>query len=223
MSYYHQQNFNYSDIVQDRHEIRIIVLRKGKSDDPVMCDIKHVSFNESPSYEALSYTWGERTDKVQITLANSKFWVTQNLFLALRQLRSEECDKCLWIDAICINQNNTEEKNNQVQQMARIYQMAKHVHVWLGPENETSKLAMTFLKKINTKVRACIDSGSPLREVHEWIKAAFENPEYDPIWKAIARLWQRNYWSRVWIIQEVVFGTSKQLQCFIHCGKDTIV
>lgn len=216
--------FQYTPVAQGYHEIRVIILHPGSCEEGIRCEIRHVSFDESPAYEALSYTWGERTDPVQITLDESPFLVTQNLFLALRHLRDEKCARCLWVDAICINQKNTAERNNQVQQMARIYQEAKHVHVWLGPyeQNEPSKLAMSFLKEIDTRVLACTGSQSQLERVHEWIREIFDDKSYVNKWKALARLWERHYWSRVWIIQEVVFGTSNPRQCSVHCGTESI-
>jgi hypothetical protein len=61
-----------------------------------------------------------------------------------------------------------------------------------------------------------------LKGVHRWIKEHYDDPGNTRTWAAIARLWQRNYWSRIWIIQEVVFGTTNRWQCIIHCGQDSI-
>jgi Heterokaryon incompatibility protein (HET) len=225
------KEFRYTPIVKERHEIRIIIVLRGDFDDDIVCVVKHVSFNDSPTYEALSYTWGEPEERMnpdKITLDRTSFKVTQNLVFALRHLRLKDCDRYLWVDAICINQNDTVERNNQVQQMARIYEAATHVHVWLGPANGPSRIAMTFLKLVNEKVKECLkyrsdkEEKEKLKQVHRWIKSHYEDPRHESTWIAIARLWQRNYWSRIWIIQEVVFGTTKRGQCIIHCGTDSI-
>jgi hypothetical protein len=217
--------FKYNNIAPGRHEIRIIILQPGSLLDDIVWRVEHMSLDKSPVYEALSDTWGEppeRKNKVQITLGEAPFPITQNLACALRHLRLGKAARNLWVDAICIHQDDIEERNNQVQQMARIYKMAKHVHVWIGPENDFSKVAMPFLKVIDTKVLACMDSKRDLTNVHQWIKTTFEDPGHQNTWVAVAQLWQRGYWSRVWIIQEVVFGTSKSRQCIVHCGCDSI-
>jgi hypothetical protein len=220
--------FQYTPIVQERHEIRIVVLLRGRLGDDIVCEVRHIFFDDSPSYEALSYTWGERTDPNQIILDGMPFMVTQNLALALRHLRLQDCDRHLWVDAICINQGDPDERNNQVKQMSRIYEAAKHVHVWLGPENEPSRIAMAFLRQVDAMVFRSMSSQSDeeekekLRGVHGWIKEHYDDPGNKGTWAAISRLWERNYWSRIWIIQEVVFGTTKRRQCIIHCGQDTI-
>lgn len=220
--------FQYTPIVQERHEIRIIIVLRGDFEDDIVCEVKQVSFDDSPTYEALSYTWGERTDPDEITLDRTPFKVTQNLALALRHLRHKDGDRHLWVDAICIDQDDTAERNNQVQQMAKIYKEAKHVHVWLGPANEPSRIAMSFLKEVNARVLQCMTSQTDeeekeeLKGVHRWIKGSYDDPGYKNTWQGIARLWQRNYWSRIWIIQEVVFGTTRRRQCIIHCGTDSI-
>jgi hypothetical protein len=226
--------FPYTPLVQERHEIRVIIVLRGDFKDDIVCEVKHVSFDDSPVYEALSYTWGEREEREnpsllrQITLDRTPFRVTQNLADALYHLRLKDYDRHLWVDAICINQGDPDERNNQVQQMARIYQLAKHVHVWLGPENDKSLIAMKFLKRVDTKVRQYVkyhsdeEEKKELEAIHVYIKEHHDNPENRSTWDAIERLWQRNYWSRIWIIQEVVFGTTMPWQCIVHCGRHSI-
>ena len=144
------KKFQYTPVVQERHEIRIIIVLRGNFEDDIVCEVRHVSFDDLPAYEALSYTWGEPEERMnphlqqQITLDGMPFKVTQNLADALRHLRLKDCDRHLWVDAICINQGDPDERNNQVQQMSRIYEAARHVHVWLGPENGPSRIAMAF-------------------------------------------------------------------------------
>jgi Heterokaryon incompatibility protein (HET) len=217
--------YKYKLFVKERHEIRIIVIQPGELNDDILCDVKHLSLDAATYYEALSYTWGDCIRTVPISLGGLKFLVSPNLALALRHLRSKERHTPLWIDAICINQSDTAERNDQVQQMATIYQSAKKVHVWLGEPNEPSRLAMDFLKEVNAKVlesEQSEDSQRCLLEVERWIVEKYYDPEKKPTWDAIARLWQRAYWTRIWIIQEVVFGTSDKFQCTIHCGNDSI-
>ncbi|KAI0180994.1 heterokaryon incompatibility protein-domain-containing protein [Hypoxylon sp. FL1284] len=87
------------------------------------------------SYEALSYVWGASTQSHSVILNGKPFPVTDNLFAALRRLRRRDKQRVLWIDSMCINQSNIEERNSQVQMMGRIYNSAGSVIVWLGDAN----------------------------------------------------------------------------------------
>ncbi|KAI3400801.1 hypothetical protein diail_2010 [Diaporthe ilicicola] len=108
--------------------------------------------------------------------------------------------RLFWIDAICIDQNNVNERNHQVGLMKQIYSMASNVYIWLGPESENSRLAMDFLANEGTK---------PLKR---------QVDDYRPIWdmpegKAIRDLCERPYWSRMWIIQEIIHANRLTVWC----------
>ena len=77
-----------------------------------------------------------------------KLHVTPNLHSALEQLRLPDQSRVLWIDAICINQGDTSERNQQVSYMAEIYQKAAHVCIWLGPADEQSGMALDFISRV---------------------------------------------------------------------------
>jgi hypothetical protein len=83
-------------------------------------------------YYALSYTWGTQTEKIPITIDNSTFHITPNLHNALDSFFAENKFSCLWVDAICINQSDSEERDHQVRRMKTIYQRAEKVFIHLG-------------------------------------------------------------------------------------------
>jgi hypothetical protein len=87
-------------------------------------------------YEALSYVWGERDFSATLRLQDGvkMMKITPNLAEALRRLRHTDQPRTLWVDQICMNQNDDQEKAQQVSMMARIYESAKQVLVWLGEE-----------------------------------------------------------------------------------------
>jgi hypothetical protein len=98
-----------------------------------------------PDYRALSYCWGDRTVQPEIDLNGSSFFVGENLFYALKRLRAFEwgdIELTIWIDTICINQNDTIERNHQVSHMRRIYGPAREVLIWVGEETENSHLGI---------------------------------------------------------------------------------
>ncbi|KAK0640610.1 heterokaryon incompatibility, partial [Cercophora newfieldiana] len=94
-------------------------------------------------YEALSYTWGSPVHKCPITINNRPCLIWGNLYTALLALRYEDKPRHLWIDAICINQDDIAEKNLHIPQMHLVYQRAASVTVWLGPPFEDSDVAFS--------------------------------------------------------------------------------
>lgn len=113
----------------------------------VLCTISHVSLDRPPPYSALSYTWGDGSQTGFITVGESNFRVRKSLEVALFHLTPDVEPLSLWIDALCINQNNEGEKTEQVQQMQHIYSMATSVITWLGPAAENSDAAMQWIKR----------------------------------------------------------------------------
>lgn len=83
-------------------------------------------------YDALSYVWGPEDNQSSIYIEDYKMSVRANLHAALLHLRDRFIERIIWIDAICINQEDNDEKGQQVQSMAEIYAKATRVIVWLG-------------------------------------------------------------------------------------------
>lgn len=113
--------------------IRILNLHKGSDDMPIICSLEVASLDDSPYYETLSYVWGDPNDTKSITVNGITFNATANLFGFLHCLRLPTADRCIWADAICIDQQNDKEKSHQIVLMSKIYQQAKETHVYFGP------------------------------------------------------------------------------------------
>ena len=199
-----------------------------------------------PIYEALSYTWGDAAKKVPLKVNQSEEpeLVTTNLYSALLSLRLETRDRPLWVDALCINQNDIEERNNQVQRMQSLYQRATRTLVWLGEADDTSGLAFRLLERL----------GGSDDQIAQFINPPtmdFPGPQYDPVyglgtaeadhialfksyidtldliglvdlddndWAALESLFRRPYWKRIWIVQEITNAQSVE----IHCGPNSL-
>ncbi|GMG43153.1 unnamed protein product [Aspergillus oryzae var. brunneus] len=114
------------------NEIRLLILLPGIWSDPIRCKWRVVSLNGKPEYKALSYVWGRSKHSQPIYLNGSPVYITRHLRRALRQLRSDSEAVCLWIDAVCINQSDDEEKTEQVKMMGKIYAQSQEVVVYLG-------------------------------------------------------------------------------------------
>jgi hypothetical protein len=134
----------YSSL-QDSEEIRLLCLFPGSGAEVIKCSVTHVKFSDEVPYEALSYMWGPEHPVRLIAINENDFGIRENLWLALQHLRLENETRLLWIDAICINQENTDERNHQVTQMGKVYNLASRVVVWLGGSNSSSRLAFEAL------------------------------------------------------------------------------
>lgn len=140
------QTFNYEPLNKDIEEIRLIALQPCTSPtDAIECKIIKATLSDRPQYEALSYMWGPEADPQVIKIDGKKHQIRYNLWLTLKQLRLTGEERVLWIDAICINQDDVKERNHQVSFMSSLYSKAHCVIAWLGPETETSHEAISFL------------------------------------------------------------------------------
>ena len=179
---------------------------------------QNVEIPNPEPYDALSYTWGpewppEKGDKgyikilVQAEVSATEVYYIQirpNLFSALRQMRrlSEE-PLYLWIDALCINQLDRDEKSQQIQRLFNIYNGARQVRVWLGEEGNDSGEAMKF-------VRRCLN-------LDDFDRLVQDTPTSSQ-WAALSTLMRRPWFNRRWIVQEI----SLAKQAILHCGNDTL-
>ncbi|OCK75956.1 HET-domain-containing protein, partial [Lepidopterella palustris CBS 459.81] len=130
----------YTPLDPTRSEIRLLeLLHPTTGTNPIRCRIHTVSLKDILRYNAVSYVWGDRSNPLKITVDDSEVLVTQNLFYALKSLvkyvqpLSELGDAFyLWVDAICIDQNNMEEKATQIPLMRDIYETAFAAFAFMG-------------------------------------------------------------------------------------------
>ena len=134
-------SYRYEPLDSDKSSIRLIELLPGRWDEPIQCNLERSSLDVFPQYEALSYMWGDVLATTNIFLCGRTVRITKNLELALRYLRRVDSSRILWIDALCIDQTNITEKNQQVPEMWRIFSRAEKVIAWLGESDEHSDAA----------------------------------------------------------------------------------
>lgn len=119
-------------------QIRILHLDPSdprRDDSPLSGVLKVVNLEDKPTYEALSYAWGGPDKSEVFHLPDGILRITSNLAAGLKELRHSDTSREIWIDAVCINQEDNSEKAKQVPLMATIYREAKCVLVWLGIGN----------------------------------------------------------------------------------------
>lgn len=181
---YTRNPYQYQPLPQ--YSIRLLrLLPEDDKSKPVRCELLEFRLDQNdqqPSlYEALSYTWGSSDEKCTIDIQNNTVAITANLHKALVQLRHYSLPRVLWVDAICIDQNNNTEKETQIPLMYSIYTRASSVLVWLGETPKGDDQAFDHLCVIASKRAA--DPGHVEKRMSE----------------GIYKLLQHNWFQRIWV------------------------
>ena len=200
------KRYSYFPVNSHNNEIRILNIFPGRRGYPICCSLTNTSIG-SFGYTALSYTWGstETIQLIEIYEDSQKYSlaVTDNLYEALDHIRSQNTTQSLWVDAICINQADTGERNCQVRLMRQIYSSASRLLIWLGKASEDSDSAMRLF-------RACSEPDYRLQVRQLSIDDS----------SAITALFGRPWFKRLWTRQEVRVSTPEL--CQIQCGDFTL-
>jgi ankyrin repeat protein len=138
--------------------------------------------------------------------------VTKSVYLALRDLRYQEKDRVLWIDALCINQNNDEERGQQVQQMGSIYGKAKRVIIWLGEATYDTDYALHYMGQLE---KQGIEHAADDQKANIWsaVVRCLTADQKELVVEGFQSLLRRNWFKRVWIIQETANARVAEIVC----------
>jgi len=185
--------------------------------DRISCEITSVSLDEKPDYIALSYAWEDTTLARPLLLNGRSFHATASLDVALRQIRKMQFEgrmsrlQYIWVDAICINQEDEVEKSWQVQNMNRIFEEAEYTLVWLGPSSAESRKAMEALEHVGLTIKSGTDplDNAALNTVYLMSKL------YHDFSSSLKDLLTRSWWKRIWVVQE--FALAKDI--VFLCGE----
>jgi hypothetical protein len=185
------------------------------------------ALDETPDYYALSYTWGDAKITHPIEVDGHPLQVTANLLSALRRLQLRDGWEYLWVDAICIDQKNDDEKSQQVPLMVDIYKTAVLVFMWLGEEQHHTSAAISFIQRSCDRFK--LFSGDvQSTNIEDYLEALPETAARrllndlhrdiisDRGVKAIQQFLQLPYWSRVWVLQEAGHANSALILCGRH-------
>ena len=224
---------------------------------PVRCSLIVVDLNDDVVYDALSYTWGDPCTLYLSTqdISSQEAWaarafdievdgktvsVSSNLYAALLGLRSHlahqkdprfsdapQSSGLFWIDALCINQNDLEEKSSQVMMMSRIYHQARLVFAWLGGGDRLSAQAFHDLitivqlcqgKKRDPKELRSFDISSD--ETYQ--KLGISKLDYTS-WIGVFLFLNRAWFKRAWIVQEIALSREPWFMCGIQLGSIEVI
>lgn len=195
--------------------IRLLSFIGMGMDGRPVCNLFDSALDEQPQFYALSYVWGSDVKNRSIDCNGKELPVTESAFGALTGLKSRILNGKLpiWIDALCINQTDDEEKAREVANMHRIYRRAKAIVVWLGPEADGSDLAMDGIDKLAKLLPSLSVVPFPDRLLEYGLPA-----KDDPIWPALGCLFSRPWFFRLWTFQEVILAAT----AIVCCGNATV-
>ncbi|KAF4442969.1 HET-domain-containing protein [Fusarium austroafricanum] len=218
-------------------EFRLLILQPGQWAEEVACSLTVHSLLNKPSFEALSYTWGVSQSSEPISINNVAVAVGENLKIALRYLRSTDGPRTIWVDALCINQADNEEKGRQVQRLAQVFSSAAAILAWLGPPDSDGERALSAMGNFGQTFLLIFRAGCLQNNTNPndngWQRLLKLSPSdmrqlgldfTETTWQAIWALCNRSFWRRIWIIQELALAGDGGVEpdakntCIIGCG-----
>ena len=227
------ESFQYDrlDTTSKRHAIRLLKVLPSEDDAPLTCELVHA--DTTREYTALSYMWGPTIPQYTIRLQNESSHgfvsVRKQLFEFLTEMEHRGSDSSIWIDALCIDQENVDERNHQVRQMGNIYRSAKTVLVWLGCDVQLAELFDIFANhsfkvsdpkhswstKLAAKAATIFRGGKRKPSYIENLRrsTAFKSVKWTIHHPGMIQLCEHPYWTRVWIRQEFTLATEMLFLC----------
>lgn len=201
--------------------IRFIELLPGTASDTISVNFVYdtLLMKPPPMFEATSYTWGDPTPTRTILCDGTEFEVRQNAHDFLQQLRLPDRSRMLWMDCICINHQNPDERATQVEMMHAIYRDAMAVIAWIGLQDNSSSLALDYISQLDSRTllrQHLFDFflGPSALKSKPYIFDSISSDEHDQLLVAsILALLSRSWFRRVWIQQEMVMNRNTRLFC----------
>ena len=208
----------------------------------IICFLDKAYINQAPPYTSLSYTWGSPENPSFIEVNGTSFTVTQNLANLVRHLQQDTEQVTVWADAICIKQWDYEEKSIQIQHMLQIYRNARSTLIWLGGAQDGSDMVMQTLQQLAKDPEAQKLAEQPFEDtLQQQLKTSHQvganvarrlakmyilrqkslqpDQELDALYafqEAFVTLLNRDYWTRVWCLQELIVSGNAWVGCGAH-------
>ncbi|KAN0110697.1 Heterokaryon incompatibility protein (HET) domain containing protein [Hyaloscypha variabilis] len=198
-------------------QIRMLELYPGSGEEAIKTSLITSDIFNNPGFEAASYVWGDQTVRKQISCEGADITVTENLHDALLHMRFPQTPRLIWADAICINQNDLDERKQQVSLMRDIFNQASRVVVWLGRDRgENLYLAV---RAINTIYQCCLDYAKSqnlsladcmrfkdLESLPVGPNSSLDAAFNDETWSSMSHFFARQWFERIWCAQEIILG-----------------
>ncbi|KAF2973012.1 hypothetical protein GQX73_g495 [Xylaria multiplex] len=227
-------DFRHEPLPDSKRFIRLITIQAAKKNQPSGMSIQLKAWlwegDTLPPYSAISYTWGDPAITTHVSINGRRAKIRQNCEDAMIQASSHAHPDCgyIWIDAICIDQENNSEKSDQVAMMGQIYQRASRVFSCVGQHADDSKILMRtmfkhrgLLTKISTKClkvdrnRTFVEETESMRQrvLSIFWRLGLRDATIGRHLRAFEKLLEREYFRRTWIKQELFMGRHITLCC----------
>lgn len=205
--------FSFAPLSDDPFSVRLVQIHGFDKDGYVECSVHH-NVLERGKFLALSHVWGSENPTFKINIDGSYLWVRPNLWSFLTYATTSFAGANFWIDALCIDQDNLAEKNRQIPLMHQIFSRATKVISWLHGD-PCGSLRYSASDKRDPNV-----SGPQLlsKVITEQSALRADSADIDTAVAALVRLIGHEYWSRLWIVQELQFAQEVE----IHWACQTI-
>lgn len=187
-------------MIDPSSSLRLLHMNSESSSHILSGTFECVDITHHRPYEAVSYTWGGQeanyTKSQFVIIGGNIFPITENCAAALRKVRKEGRSKPIWIDALCINQNDRSEKENQISQMGKIFRGADKIHIFLGERCDDITASRALSAVYHT---------TSLNDLEHRLSAD------ERVVAAVKSLFNQVYFTRMWIVQEVVLAKTATL------------
>lgn len=180
-----------------RLEIRLLRADVGPHPTSLQFTMYHAAIVDSPKYIAVSYSWGAPVPESamkEIIINGEPVRIRPTLHFFLENIVTQRQTTSLWIDAICINQADVQERNQQVSAMRVIYLSAQKVYVWLGNGDDDTNYAMDHITATRPQTR-------------------FDRQTFST---SVETILKASYWTRRWVIQEFALARDIIVMCGAH-------
>lgn len=214
--------YDYRVLQSTVQEIRVLCIdpdRNVSDHTPLRCELKHISVQDVPieHFLAVSYCWGTSKKRAPIVIDGQNVTIPQTAAVAIRNL-SKVSSYPLWIDAVCIDQNNLQEKSQQVAMMKEVYSKAVSVLIWLGPAQRSTADSIASIEKIHEQ---CLGAIGGLEHLDAHLYGSDGSPGFkysdaplpDSDWPALQAFYSAQWFGRLWVIQEI--GLAKDSTVYV--------
>jgi hypothetical protein len=189
-------------------ESRMLSLEPGTTSDPISATIHKIDLSHlTKPYTTLSYTWGDSRFTKAVTVNGETFQATLNLYDALYYVRSPDKHITIWVDAICINQWDLEEKSSQVAFMADLYRRCEKVYIWLGRPSDPDSLRCNpfalFEHFRDDKHYHDLPGFKRIESTGHWTYN-IEDSDFRALWDGFKLVEESPWWTRAWTVQETI-------------------
>ena len=172
----------YSPLNANQKEFRLLDLYPGKFEGRIRCSTRRASLggHTKPEYETISYCWGDVNERASIKLNGQNVSVPASAAAALRRVRMSKRNRVVWVDAVCIDQRNKEERGHQVTMMSDVYRSSTGILVYLGEGDAKVSAAVKHIQVAHDKIRDRADGFGVLsRTIAEFARTPVAEPLTD--------------------------------------------